>query len=374
MPDRTVTVHRIESLLGRGGALGLALEKWERAGLWLMTRSDADYPERLKRRLRTDSPPLLFGCGDRSLAGRGHLAVVGSRDAGDGDIAFAEGLGAKASWQGLCVVSGGARGIDEAAMRGALEHEGTAIGVLADSLLRSAISAKYRKHLLAKNLVLVSPYNPEAGFAVGNAMARNRYIYCLADAAIVVSSTRNKGGTWAGALENLKEGWVPLWVKPAAAPPSGNAELVRHGARWLTDSDQRLSELMVPAETVSEPEIFFPNPQVAEEYEDAGAKASIAGNLDELALAHTLSFYEIFLARMKRSASRPLTLAELQEFFDLSKSQLGEWLKRAVAEGRIERLGRPGPVRYRWQQEAMRQAAMFGDEGEAQPKATKTTP
>ena len=55
-PDQTVSVRRIEALLGRSGALGLALEKWERAGLWVMTRSDADYPDRFKRRLRAQSP------------------------------------------------------------------------------------------------------------------------------------------------------------------------------------------------------------------------------------------------------------------------------------------------------------------------------
>src|SRR4029077_19997816 len=54
--DKTVSVQRIEALLERGGALGLALEKWERAGLWVITRSDPDYPDRLKKRLRTEAP------------------------------------------------------------------------------------------------------------------------------------------------------------------------------------------------------------------------------------------------------------------------------------------------------------------------------
>ena len=56
-------------------------------------------------------------------------------------------------------------------MLGALESQGTAVGVLADSLLRAATSAKYRRGLMGKNLVLVSPFSPEAQFNVGNAMA-----------------------------------------------------------------------------------------------------------------------------------------------------------------------------------------------------------
>lgn len=46
--DRTVTLERIHALLNRAGALGLAVEKWQRAGLWILIRADADYPSRLK--------------------------------------------------------------------------------------------------------------------------------------------------------------------------------------------------------------------------------------------------------------------------------------------------------------------------------------
>jgi predicted Rossmann fold nucleotide-binding protein DprA/Smf involved in DNA uptake len=246
--DKTVTTDRIAALLGRGAALGLALDKWERVGLWVMTRSDPDYPERLKRRLKSHSPPVLFGCGNRIPLGNGGLAVVGSRDAGEPELAFAAMLGAEAASQGKSIVSGGARGIDEAAMLGALKHEGTTVGVLADGLLRAATSAKYRQYLMAKDLVLISPFNPEAGFEVGNAMARNRYIYCLADAAVVVSSSLNKGGSWTGAIENLQEGWVPLWVKASPHPASGNAELARRGARCLPDGKVDVAALMSPAE------------------------------------------------------------------------------------------------------------------------------
>src|SRR5690606_23112485 len=56
------------------------------------------------------------------------------------------------------------------------------------------------------------------------------------DAAVVIASARDKGGTWAGATENLRHGWVPLWVKPDSAHP-GNAELLRQGGMPLPDLD-----------------------------------------------------------------------------------------------------------------------------------------
>ena len=61
-------------------------------------------------------------------------------------------------------MSGGARGVDETAMLASLEAEGTALGVLANDLLKAAISGKWRKYLKINQLVLVSTYYPEAHF------------------------------------------------------------------------------------------------------------------------------------------------------------------------------------------------------------------
>jgi predicted Rossmann fold nucleotide-binding protein DprA/Smf involved in DNA uptake len=241
--DPAVTPERISHLLGRSGAMGLALEKWQRAGLWVMTRSDAEYPVRLKKRLRFEAPPVLFGCGDRGLLNRAGIAVVGSRSANEEELGEASRLGAEIASQEFSVVSGGARGVDEAAMLSALESQGTVAGVLPDSLLRAATSAKYRKGLMSRNLTLISPFNPEAGFDAGHAMARNKYIYCLADAAVVVTTGKESGGTWNGAIENLKHGWVPLWVQKHPDPNSGNAALIGKGARWLAGGDLAVSSL-----------------------------------------------------------------------------------------------------------------------------------
>jgi predicted Rossmann fold nucleotide-binding protein DprA/Smf involved in DNA uptake len=135
------------------------------------------------------------------------------------------------------VLSGGARGVDERAASGAFAAEGTVIAVVADSLLRNASKKQYRDHLIAGDLVLMTAYSPEAGFSAGNAMGRNRLIYCLADAAVAVSSANGTGGTFGGAMQNLRDGWVPLWVAQTGDPASGNPTLVEQGAGWLTSRD-----------------------------------------------------------------------------------------------------------------------------------------
>lgn len=263
--QKAITFPRLEKLLDRSKALESALEKWRHVELWVLTQYDPEYPDRLEQRLKSEPPPVLFGCGDKKLLEKRGIAVVGSRNATEKDIAYTKILGAKAAAQRHSIVSGGARGVDQSAMLGALGCKGTAVGVLADSLLRSATSAKYRKYLRDGCLALVSPFNPEARFNIGNAMARNRYIYCLADAAVVISSTANKGGTWKGAREALKKKnkWgVPVWVKKSREENSGNPELIRSGARYLPEDCSNLSDLFHPTtgtETDSDcPPLPFP--------------------------------------------------------------------------------------------------------------------
>jgi predicted Rossmann fold nucleotide-binding protein DprA/Smf involved in DNA uptake len=361
--DGKVSLERILALLGRAGALGLALEKWQRAGLWVLIRSDAEYPERFKKHLKTDSPPVLFGCGNRNLLNRGGLGVIGSRDASSDDLNFTTHLGETAAQQGLSIVSGGARGVDETAMLGALMREGTALGVLADSLLRAATSAKYRKALMANNLVLISPFNPEAGFNVGNAMARNKYIYCLSDAAVVISSTQGKGGTWNGAVEDLRNRWVPLWIKPNSDNKSGNAELVRQGARWLPEGRFDLRSLAA-ADVTREAKVM--EDSAAGSYgktddlfslssSDSATKSDLIRESSEVTslppvantnTAEDASFYRLFLNRIRSlTGTAPITVEELLEQLDINKSQLNDWLKRALEDGEIEKLTKP--IRYR---------------------------
>lgn len=384
--DRTVTLQRIEELLGRGGAMGLALEKWQRAGLWIITRSEPDYPERLKFRLRLDSPPVLFGCGNRALLNKGGIAVVGSRDADDNDLNFSTSLARSAAQQGLSVVSGGARGVDESAMLGALENDGTAIGVLADSLLRAATSAKYRKHLLTGDLVLVSPFNPEAGFNVGNAMARNKYIYCLSDAAVVVNSTSDKGGTWNGAIEELKSDWVPLWVKPKDSPQSGNAALVQKGARWFPKDMSALSSLLaifsrgdaaaeqtglplLQSETVNTPAetSTTPTKTTSAERLDGAADALPSGNpiakgdAADSPSVPAIDFYSLFIVRLlELTDDDPMKVEDIARRLKLEKTQVNAWLKRGIADGQIKKLNKP--VRYQSASAEHRQPSFFGNE------------
>ena len=170
---------RLQRLLGRGFLLSQVIERWQARAIWVISRADDQYPRRLKARLREDSPAVLYGCGDIGLLDSGGMAVVGSRHVDELLIDYTTAVGRLAARARRTLVSGGARGIDQAAMRGALEAGGKVIGVLADSLEKTTMNRENRNFLLDGQLVLISPYDPGAGFNVGNAMQRNKLIYAL---------------------------------------------------------------------------------------------------------------------------------------------------------------------------------------------------
>lgn len=221
---------KIESLLGRGFMLSMAVETWQSAGVWVTSRNESDYPAHLHR-LKQNAPPLLYGCGEKKLLSRGGLAIVGSRDVDAAGEEFTKRAAASVAREEMQVVSGGARGVDQLAMLAALEAGGTVVGALADSLLRSATSGKAREAIQDGFLTLVSAFDPEAGFNVGNAMQRNKHIYALADFGLVVSSGYNEGGTWSGAIEQLEKlHLTPVFVRAGDNVPEGNRQLLRRDA------------------------------------------------------------------------------------------------------------------------------------------------
>ena len=237
-----VEAERIASLLGRAGKLALDLESLFSRGMWAVTRGDLRYPSRLRETLKHQAPSVLFGSGEIRLLETPGVAVVGSRNIDEAGTAFAKAVGAKTVGAGLPVVSGGARGTDRIAMDGAMEASGTAVGVLADSLDATVRKGDVRDLLLDERLVLLTPYAPTAGFTVGGAMGRNKLIYGLAEFAVVVSSDFQTGGTWAGAVEALKAGWCPVFVRSGEGVPKGNQELTKLGAVELSEGNLKKSE------------------------------------------------------------------------------------------------------------------------------------
>lgn len=76
-----------------------------------------------------------------------------------------------------------------------------------------------------------------------------------------LAADADKGGTWHGAIENLKHGWVPLWVRSTPDAQSGNAALLKRGATEIHASNGPIEPLTRPlthttAEPMDDPNLF----------------------------------------------------------------------------------------------------------------------
>lgn len=219
----------IAALLERGGALALAVESWTNRGLWVLGFGDEAYPERLRQRLGRHAPLLLYGAGNPDLLSAGGLSVAGARDADAEAIAFTRRMAGACAGEDIPIISGGARGVDAEAISAVITEGGRATAILADSLARAITARRNRDHLRDGMPTLASPFDPAAGFHVGNAMSRNKIIYALGVWSLVVTCAPHSGGTWAGATENLKSRWSPLFVRAGDDVPEGNRLLIEGG-------------------------------------------------------------------------------------------------------------------------------------------------
>jgi len=86
---------RIVNLLSRGANLAFMLEEMSRKGISIVTRSDKKYPQKLKSVLKKYSPPLLYYCGDLSLANKTGIGIVGSRNIDEEGTNFSQQLAEK---------------------------------------------------------------------------------------------------------------------------------------------------------------------------------------------------------------------------------------------------------------------------------------
>jgi predicted Rossmann fold nucleotide-binding protein DprA/Smf involved in DNA uptake len=173
------------------------------------------------------------------------FGIVGSRSVDEAGARVAADVARHAVGQGFGVVSGGAKGVDRLAMNAAIEAGGSVVGVLADSLSRAARDADTRRAITDGRLCLCTPYKPSGGFSAASAMGRNKIIYALSDATLVVAADDGTGGTWAGAGEALRHDYSPVLVWSGDGSGDGNRKLVELGAGPVTS----LEELVVPEPT-----------------------------------------------------------------------------------------------------------------------------
>ena len=231
--------ERLARLLDAMTGVALRLDQLNQSGIQTIAVLNGRLPA-LVDHLRTAAPPLLHVAGDLALLTARGVGIVGSRHVAEAGRDVSERVAGAAAESGFQVISGGARGVDQAAMKAAVERQGNAVGVLADSLTRQLRDADTRRLVGDGTVTLCTPYSPDAPFSVGSAMGRNKLIYAFAHATLVVATEVDTGGTWAGAKEALSKnyGRVMVWRGPGEG--LGNGALETLGASPVATAEEFL--------------------------------------------------------------------------------------------------------------------------------------
>jgi DNA processing protein len=233
------------------------LDLLQEKGIQIVTLQSEDYPVNLRQTL--DPPIVLFVLGQLSESDRFSVGIVGSRRASIYGKSMAERIAKDLVSRGLCVVSGGARGIDAAAHKGAISMRGRTIAVLG-----CGIDVPYpREHKdlfdqIAGCGAVVSEYSPGTMPEAWRFPSRNRIISGLALGVLVIQAPVGSGAliTAHYAMEQGKT----VFALPGNVDDirnQGSHALVRDGAILVESADQILQELGLPAQEQSKSQLVL---------------------------------------------------------------------------------------------------------------------
>lgn len=179
------------------------------------------------------APALLFAFGPGGDAPpRRRIAIVGTRNLDSGSLQRIASAAAEAARAGLCVVSGAARGVDEAAHRGALAAKGETWAFLGSALDEMDKAQSLAEQIVRRGGTVFSEFPPGFRPNLNSFTLRNRLISGASDAVLVFRAPPGSG-----ALHTARA--ARAQGRPVLATPGdpwsrvamGSNELLRAGAR-----------------------------------------------------------------------------------------------------------------------------------------------
>ncbi|MBP3410521.1 MAG: DNA-processing protein DprA [Clostridia bacterium] len=231
--------YRIYTLLNRSVQLSYTVENHLRQGIEVVTCYNDEYPSRLKRRMEEAAPPVFYRCGNQELLTRPMLAIVGisgvktSPEVRDSiDTLVRNGVR-----MGYTILTGGELGVSRVAMNLAMEYGGTLVEVLGGDMQNHVHEDGIAEMLAAGKAAVISLEHPEALFTVSHAIARNKLLFSLAEAAFVFNTDGKRGEM--DAIRNRYCDWIYAWTGYA-----NNQPLIARGAIPATSiPEMNLSDL-----------------------------------------------------------------------------------------------------------------------------------
>ena len=187
------------------GDVDVLMETLEKGGICALTRLSDLYPERLSH--ISDPPATLYVKGNTDLSPEKPFAVVGTRRISyDGKKAAGE-FSRLLSENGVCILSGLARGADTCAHQACLDAGGQTVAVLGNGLgsVYPPENKALAERILASGGSLVSEYRPDVTPTRWTFPERNRIIAGLSEGVLVVEGDKKSGSLITAQLA-LEEG------------------------------------------------------------------------------------------------------------------------------------------------------------------------
>lgn len=279
----------------------------ENNGVKIITPEDEAYPYSLRQ--ITGAPQVLYVKGSLPDL-RGSIGIVGSREASVYGLKAADAFAGDLAAAGVVIVSGGARGIDAAAHKGALAAGGTTVAVLGCGIdiVYPAVNKSLFKQICAQG-ALVTEYPPGTPPIAHNFPARNRIINGMTHGILVVEAAK-KSGAMITAEYAMDEGHEVYCVPGSIFLPTsiGCHSLIKSGAQ-LVDCPEDILESLKMARLPRQASLF--NDKNNDDELDGNAKA----------LLKILSF-------------EPLSLEEILERSGLGLAEAGMGLLDLEMRGR----------------------------------------
>jgi len=171
-----------------------------------------DWPPHLAELPKPPEVLYLAGC----LPAQAGVAVVGARHPTPAAERFAEKLAGELAAAGICVISGGAKGIDAAAHRGALARGGSTLVVAPSGWYRAYPTehADLYRRIVDAGGGYLSLCEPHSAATQGGFFPRNACLVALSDAVVVVQAAFRSGAR--NAAKHARRLSRKLFVVPSA--------------------------------------------------------------------------------------------------------------------------------------------------------------
>jgi DNA processing protein len=269
------------------------LEGVDRKGFHIVTLTDSNYPELLRR--IPDPPPFLYVSGILNKSPV-NIAMVGSRNATGYGLSTTQRLSTSLAARGVTIISGMARGIDTAAHRGALAGGGKTIAVLGSGLA-NIYPAENKKlfQQISEHGAVVSEFplftKPEAH----HFPMRNRIISGMSLGTVVVEATKKSGSLITARLaaeQNREVFAVPGSIQSFKS--TGTHTLIKQGAKLVENAQDIIEEIAPMIQYTETPDAISP---------DANDDKLATLTKDERLVYDALGPYPVHIDHLARSIS-----------------------------------------------------------------------